>query len=177
MASAEGLEYWQCMTLAGAFAQACHERIHANLTKAMDLQVIANVNHHHNFAWKENLSDGSEVIIHRKGATPARAGEAGVIPGSMTTAGYLVCGKGRPEALYSASHGAGRAMSRLEAKESIAPAHLKKTLASAGVTLIGGSVEEAPHAYKDIEKVIEAQAELVEVHGRFMPRVVRMNEE
>jgi tRNA-splicing ligase RtcB len=177
MASAEGEEYWQLMNLAGTYAQACHERIHANLTKAMSLHVVANANQHHNFAWKETLPDGREAIVHRKGATPAHEGEAGMILGSMTTAGYLVCGKGQPDALYSASHGAGRAMSRLEAKESIAPSHLKKALAAAGVTLIGGSVEEAPQAYKNIEQVMEAQAELVEIHGRFMPQIVRMNDE
>jgi len=177
LASAEGQEYWQCMNLAGTYAQACHERIHANLAKAMGLHVIANVNHHHNFAWKETLSDGREAIIHRKGATPAHEGEAGVIPGSMTAAGYLTCGKGVPEALYSASHGAGRAMSRQKANKSFTRSELKKMLASAGVTLIGGSVEEAPQAYKDIDRVMEAQAMLLEVHGRFMPRMVRMNEE
>ncbi len=177
MVSAEGQEYWQCMSLAGDYAQACHERIHANLSKAMSLHVVANVNHHHNFAWKEILPDGREAIVHRKGATPAHAGEVGIIPGSMTTAGYLVCGKGQPEALYSASHGAGRAMSRQKAKDSFTRSDLNKMLTSAGVTLIGGSVEEASLAYKDIDRVMEAQAALVEVHGRFMPRIVRMNKE
>jgi tRNA-splicing ligase RtcB len=177
LASAEGQEYWQCMNLAGAYAQACHERIHANLAKALGLHAVANVNHHHNFAWKETLPDGREAIVHRKGATPAHEGEAGVIPGSMTTAGYVVCGKGQPDALYSASHGAGRAMSRQQAKDSFTRSELNKMLAAAGVTLIGGSVEEAASAYKDIDRVMEAQATLVEVHGRFMPRIVRMNKE
>jgi tRNA-splicing ligase RtcB len=177
MNSDEGQEYWQSMTLAGMYAQGCHERIHANLTKALGLHAIANVNHHHNFAWKETLPDGRAAIVHRKGATPAHEGVAGIIPGSMTTAGYLVCGRGQPDALYSASHGAGRAMSRQQAKESFTRSELNKMLASAGVTLIGGSVEEAPTAYKDINRVMEAQATLVEIHGRFMPRIVRMNEE
>jgi len=175
--SAEGQEYWQCMSLAGDYAQACHERIHANLAKAMGLHVAANVNHHHNFAWKETLPDGREVIVHRKGATPARNGEAGIIPGSMTVAGYLVRGLGQPESLYSASHGAGRAMSRQQAKESITRSEMNKMLAAAGVTLIGGSVEEAPAAYKNIDSVMDAQVSLVEVHGRFMPKIVRMNDE
>jgi len=177
MDSAEGQEYWQCMTLAGMYAQACHERIHANLTKALGLHAVANVNHHHNFAWKERLPDGREAIVHRKGATPAHEGKAGIIPGSMTTAGYLVCGRGQPASLYSASHGAGRAMSRQQAKDSFTRSELNKMLVSAGVTLIGGSVEEAPSAYKDIDLVVKAQESLVEIHGRFMPRIVRMNEE
>ncbi|MDR2038568.1 MAG: RtcB family protein [Bacteroidales bacterium] len=177
MQSEEGQEYWQCMNLAGDYAEACHERIHANLSKATGLQKIANVNHHHNFAWKEILPDGRDAIVHRKGATPAHTGEAGIIPGSMTTSGYLICGKGAPEALYSASHGAGRAMSRQKAKESFTRSELKKMLNSAAVTLIGGSVEEASLAYKNIDHVMEAQTALVEVHGRFMPRIVRMNKE
>jgi tRNA-splicing ligase RtcB len=177
MASAEGQEYWQCMTLAGMYAQACHERIHANLAKALGLHAIANINHHHNFAWQETLPDGRCVTVHRKGATPAHSGEAGIIPGSMTTAGYLVCGKGQPESLNSASHGAGRAMSRQQARDSFTRSKLNKILAAAGVTLIGGSLEEAPGAYKDIDCVMKAQAALVDIHGRFMPRVVRMNEE
>jgi tRNA-splicing ligase RtcB len=177
MASAEGQEYWQCMNLAGAYAEACHERIHVSLSKAMGLRSIANVSHHHNFAWKETLSDGREVIVHRKGATPAHVGEAGIIPGSMTAAGYLVCGKGQPEALCSASHGAGRAMSRQKARDSFTRSDLNRMLASASVTLIGGSIEEASPAYKNIDRVMEAQTALVDVHGRFMPRIVRMNKE
>ena len=176
MASAEGEEYWRCMNLAGMYAQACHERIHANLTKALGLHPVANINHHHNFAWIETI-DGREVIIHRKGATPAHKGEIGIIPGSMTTAGYLVCGLGDPESVYSASHGAGRVMSRLQAKESFSRSDMKKLLSAAGVTLIGGSTEEISKAYKDIDKVMEAQSKLVQVIGKFMPRVVRMNDE
>ena len=117
------------------------------------------------------------MIIHRKGATPAHEGELGIIPGSMTTPAYLVSGKGVGQALYSASHGAGRAMSRKRAKENMTVSGLKKMLANAGVTLIGGSVEENPLAYKDIDRVMEAQADLVTVQGRFMPKIVRMNKE
>ncbi|MDR2848244.1 MAG: RtcB family protein [Bacteroidales bacterium] len=177
MATAEGQEYWQCMTLAGAYAEACHERIHANLSKALGIRSIASVSHHHNFAWKETLPDGREVIVHRKGATPAHVGKAGIIPGSMSTAGYVVCGRGLPDALFSASHGAGRAMSRQKAKESFTRSAMNKMLTAAGVTLIGGTVEEAPLAYKNIDKVMEAQKTLVDIHGRFMPKIVRMNKE
>jgi tRNA-splicing ligase RtcB (3'-phosphate/5'-hydroxy nucleic acid ligase) len=172
-----GQEYWMSMNLAGDYAKACHDRIHANLLKALGLQSLVTIENHHNFAWKDTLADGREVIIHRKGATPAHEGEFGIIPGSMTTAAYLVRGKGVDNALYSASHGAGRAMSRKRAKENMTASGLKKLLANAGVTLIGGSVEENPEAYKDIEKVIAAQQELVAIEGRFMPRIVRMNKE
>jgi tRNA-splicing ligase RtcB len=172
-----GQEYWMSMNLAGDFAQACHERIHINLSKTLGLKAIANVNNHHNFAWKEEIAPNRYAIVHRKGATPAGEGMAGFIPGSMATAGYLVCGKGVAESLNSASHGAGRAMSRQKAKEQFTQSALKKLLSQSGVTLIGGSVEEMPLAYKDINKVMPAQESLVEVHGRFMPRIVRMNKE
>ncbi|MBE9585144.1 RtcB family protein [Mucilaginibacter sp. JRF] len=172
-----GQEYWLTMTLAGDYAKACHERIHANLLKALDLKALHVVENHHNFAWKDKLADGSEAIIHRKGATPAHAGELGIIPGSMTTPAYLVAGKGRAEALYSASHGAGRAMSRQSAKDSMTVSAMKKLLGNAGVTLLGGTVEENPLAYKDIDAVIAAQHDLVDVQGKFQPRTVRMHKE
>jgi tRNA-splicing ligase RtcB len=177
MDSEAGQEYWLSMNLAGEYAKACHDRIHINLAKALGLQTLAKVENHHNFAWKETLADGAEAIVHRKGATPAHAGELGIIPGSMTTAAYLVAGKGMGDALYSASHGAGRAMSRQKARESMTMSALKKMLSQANVTLIGGSIEENPLAYKDIEKVIAAQTALVETQGRFLPCIVRMNKE
>lgn len=175
--TAEGQEYWLSMNLAGDYARACHGRIHANLLKSLGLEAIVKVENHHNFAWKEALADGTDAVIHRKGATPAHKDELGIIPGSMTTAAYLVMGLGEPLSLCSASHGAGRAMSRQRAKESMTVSGMKQMLSSAGVTLIGGSVEENPLAYKDINHVMAAQQSLVAVQGRFMPRVVRMNKE
>lgn len=177
LATEAGQEYWMSMNLAGDFAQACHERIHMNLAKALGLRSLANVNNHHNFAWREEIAPGRYAIVHRKGATPARKGVAGFIPGNMADAGYLVCGKGVGESLQSASHGAGRSMSRQKAKEQFTQSALKKMLSQAGVTLIGGSVEEMPLAYKDIDRVMKAQESLVEVHGRFLPRIVRMHKE
>jgi tRNA-splicing ligase RtcB len=177
MNSEAGQEYWLSMNLAGDYAKACHDRIHANVLKAVGLQVLAKIENHHNFAWKDMLADGTEAIIHRKGATPAHKGELGIIPGSMATAAYLVEGKGVGSALYSAAHGAGRAMSRKRAKENMTVSGLKKMLANAEVTLIGGSIEENPLAYKDIECVMDAQQELVDIQGRFMPKIVRMNKE
>ncbi|WP_419700778.1 RtcB family protein [Mucilaginibacter sp. NFX135] len=175
--SEAGREYWLSMTLAGDYARACHDRIHSNLLKALGLKPLFKVENHHNFAWKDRLADGTEVIIHRKGATPAHDGELGIIPGSMTAPAYLVIGKGKPEALYSAAHGAGRAMSRQQARESNTNSALKKMLAGADVSLIGGSLEENPSAYKDIEMIMQAQTELIIVQGVFSPRIVRMNEE
>lgn len=172
-----GQEYWMSMSLAGDYAKACHDRIHINLAKALGIKPLTKIENHHNFAWKDNIPGLGEVVVHRKGATPAHEGELGIIPGSMTTAAYLVRGKGVVESLYSASHGAGRAMSRQKAKQSMTNSALKKILSDARVTLIGGSVEENPSAYKDIETVMAAQSDLVDVMGRFLPKVVRMNRE
>lgn len=169
-----GEEYWLSMNLAGDYAKACHDVIHANLEKVLGLKSIAQVENHHNFAWNENI-DGTEYIIHRKGATPAAKGQLGIIPGSMTSQAYIVSGRGSIESLNSASHGAGRKLSRNASRQKIHIDDLKRSLLNHNVTLIGGSVEEAPDAYKDIEKVIQAQEELVKIEGTFTPKIVRMN--
>jgi tRNA-splicing ligase RtcB len=170
-----GREYWAAMTLAGDYASACHDDIHARITKALgERKAIVRVENHHNFAWKDRLPDGRDVVVHRKGATPAAKGELGIIPGSMADPGYIVRGLGNPASLNSASHGAGRQMSRSVAKNSIAPSSLRDLLKERNVHLIGGAVDEAPAAYKDIRQVIAGQTELVEVLGVFHPKVVRM---
>ncbi len=174
--SSEGQEYWLAMNLAGDYAKACHQRIHINVCKSLGLKPVATIENHHNFAWKE-IINGKEMIVHRKGATPANKGELGIIPGSMTTPGYLVSGKGNPDSLFSASHGAGRCMSRSGAKNSITVSSFKKMVKNAGVTLIGGSPEESPMAYKNIDDVMKSQEALVEIHGKFIPKIVRMNKE
>lgn len=171
--SAEGQEYWIAMNLAGDYASACHEVIHNRLTKAIGAKVLAKVENHHNFAWKEILH-GEEVIVHRKGATPAAKGVMGIIPGSMTAPGFLVRGKGEVSAINSASHGAGRQMSRTKAIQNITRAEMKAILKDHGVTLIGAGLDEAPMAYKDIHKVMNAQTELVDVVAKFEPKMVRM---
>lgn len=171
--SEAGQEYWMAMNLAGDYASACHEIIHQKLTKAIGATVLAKVENHHNFAWKE-IWNGQEVIVHRKGATPADKGVMGIIPGSMTAPGFLVRGKGEQQAINSASHGAGRQMSRTKAIQSVSKAELKAVLKEHGVTLIGAGLDEAPMAYKDIHKVMNAQQELVDVVARFNPKMVRM---
>lgn len=170
-----GMEYWLAMNLAGDYASACHRHIHYRLSKALGEKPIAKVENHHNFAWKEQMPDGREVIVHRKGATPASKGALGIIPGSMTAPGFIVRGKGSPLSLNSASHGAGRVMSRRKAKETITNSELKKHLKTHGVELIGGGLDEAPFAYKDIQQVMDYQRELVEVIGTFLPKIVRMD--
>lgn len=172
--SEEGNEYWLSMNLAGEYAKACHDRIHENLCQALGFSVLTKVENHHNFAWKEKLHDGTEYVVHRKGATPAGKGVLGIIPGSMTAPGYIVSGLGNESSLNSAAHGAGRKMSRQKAKNSITMSSMKKILQHEKVTLIGGSPEEAPDAYKDIDMIMKSQSNLVKVEGKFHPRIVRM---
>ncbi|MFL5729527.1 MAG: RtcB family protein [Cytophagaceae bacterium] len=172
--SEEGMEYWLAMNLAGDYASACHHQIHKKLAKAIGERHILMVENHHNFAWKEKMEDGREMIVHRKGATPAGKGVLGIIPGSMTAPGFIVRGKGNFSSINSASHGAGRLMSRSMAKSSINRKDLKQELEKAGVELSGGGIDEAPMAYKDIHKVMKYQKDLVDIVGTFYPKIVRM---
>ena len=112
--SQEGREYWEAMELMGQYAAANHACLHRHITENLGAQVLLDLENHHNFAWKErHVIDGveREVVVHRKGATPAGAGVLGIIPGSMASPGFLVRGKGNAESLNSASHGAGRVVS------------------------------------------------------------------
>ncbi len=138
----EGHEYWLAMNVAGDYAAACHQIIHAKIAKQLGRKPMTMVANHHNFAWKE-LHEGQEVIVHRKGATPAGKNVLGIIPGSMTADGFIVKGKGEATALNSASHGAGRQMSRTHALNQITTHALKEALLSHGVTLLGGGLDEA----------------------------------
>ena len=170
----DGQEYWLAMNLAGDYAKACHDDIHARIAKLMSSQPIAKIENHHNFAWKEQVN-GVERIVHRKGATPASKGTLGIIPGSMTAPGYIVRGLGNQESLNSAPHGAGRRYSRRASKEKFTKNDMKHMLSINKVSLIGGGVDEAPMAYKDIRRVMANQQELVEVLGTFSPKIVRMD--
>src|SRR5688572_3028206 len=168
-----GQEYWNAMNLMGQYAHANHELIHKRVARNIGAHVIAGVENHHNFAWKETHG-GKELIVHRKGATPAGKGVLGVIPGSMATPGFVVRGRGKPESLDSASHGAGRRMSRTVAREKYRWNHIKPMLEEAGVNLLSAGIDENPMAYKDIHQVMAQQQDLVEVVARFDPKIVRM---
>ncbi len=178
MSSAEGQEYWAAMQLMGAYAEANHACIHREMVRHLGARVLADVENHHNFAWKEGHVDPSgaerEVIVHRKGATPAGEGVLGVIPGSMASPAYIVRGKGSKDSLESASHGAGRVMSRTRAKASLRRKEVMAYLEEKGVTLISAGLDESPHVYKDIDRVMEAQRDLVEIVAKFEPRLVKM---
>ena len=175
--SQPGQEYWQAMELMGAYAAANHACIHRHIAEHLGAQVLLDLENHHNFAWKERHIIGGverEVVVHRKGATPAEAGVLGIIPGSMAAPGYVVRGRGHPDSLNSASHGAGRAMSRTAANQKFNWSDVHRQLREQGVTLISAGLDEVPLAYKDIRQVMAAQTDLVEVLGEFNPKLVKM---
>ena len=169
----EGQEYWATMQLMGKYAAANHELIHKFITRNLGVDVIAEVENHHNFAWKEK-HEGRNVIVHRKGATPAHDGVLGIIPGSMATPGFVVRGRGNKESLCSAAHGAGRVMSRTQAKKTFTWSDARKCLKDSGVELLQAGLDEVPMVYKDIHTVMAAQADLVETIARFDPKIVQM---
>ena len=178
LSSEPGQEYWAAMELMGQYAAANHALIHSHIAKALGVDVLLDIENHHNYAWRERhrLSDGTEadVIVHRKGATPAGAGVIGIIPGSMGTPGYVVQGKGVERSLNSAAHGAGRRMSRTKAKQTFTWERAQRFLRERGVTLLSAGLDEVPMAYKDIDEVMAAQQDLVEPLARFEPRLVKM---
>ena len=174
LSSQEGHEYWIAMNLAGEYASANHHEIHAKISKGLGTDPLVKIENHHNFAWKELLADGRHVIVHRKGATPAGINSIGIIPGSMTHPGFVIRGKGNPDSINSASHGAGRSMSRSKAFQLFTRNDLDYQLQQARVDLMGGDLDEVPMAYKDIERVMALQSDLVEVMAIFHPRIVRM---
>jgi tRNA-splicing ligase RtcB len=173
MDTQEGKDYWDLMELCGEYSAANHRIIHASVLADAGVQPKSSISNHHNFAWKE-LVDGKELLVHRKGATPAGHGVYGIIPSSMATKAYVVRGKGSADGIYSASHGSGRVMSRSQAFKNIKKESVDAMLAQNGVELLSAGLDESPQAYKDINVVMEAQTELVEVVASFQPRIVRM---
>ncbi|BBI17847.1 RtcB family protein [Neochlamydia sp. S13] len=172
-----GREYWEAMQLAGQFASANHHVIHQRIAEAVGIAPIATVENHHNFAWREKIhvqGKEKEAIVHRKGSTPSGKGVLGIIPGTMADAGYVVVGKGNLDSLSSASHGSGRQMARTKAKKTISLEQHLNSLLKQGIDLIGGGLDESPQAYKPIEAVMKEQKDLVDVIGKFQPKIVRM---
>jgi len=169
----EGAEYWAAMELMGRYASANHHVIHDAIVRSLGHPVLRQIENHHNFAWREKLK-GRDVIIHRKGATPAEKGKLGIIPGSMATSGFLVEGLGSPDALESTSHGAGRRMSRKAATKQFGWKETRDFLTRQGVELISAGLDEVPWAYKDINTVMQSQLDLAKPIARFMPRLVKM---
>jgi len=168
-----GQEYWAAMNLMGEYAAANHAVIHRNVANLLGARIVAGVENHHNFAWLEKHG-GREVVVHRKGATPAGAGVLGVIPGSMADPAFVVRGRGHEESFESASHGAGRQMSRRQANDTFRISHVRKELAARGIDVLSAGSDEVPGVYKDIRRVMAAQQDLVEVVAQFDPKIVKM---
>lgn len=169
----EGVEYWAAMELMGKYASANHHLIHEAIVEYLNRPVLRQIENHHNFAWRER-HQGRDVIVHRKGATPAGKGMIGIIPGSMATPGFIVEGLGNAASLDSASHGAGRRMSRKAAIKNFTWKETKDFLHKQGVELLSAGLDEAPWAYKNINDVMKAQVDLAHPVARFMPRIVKM---
>ena len=172
-----GKEYWNIMNLIGDYAAANHEVIHKNVLSHVGYtsdQIVLSLQNHHNFAWHEDLG-GKKYYVHRKGATPSHLNEVGIIPGSMCTPTYIVKGKGYLTTLNSSSHGAGRCLSRKQAKDKFTSSDLSDLMLKTNTVLLGAGVDEIPYAYKDIKSVMAEQASYLDVLGTFIPKIVKMD--
>lgn len=132
------------------------------------------INIHHNYAKMEHHF-GRNVMVHRKGATSARTGEVGIIPGSQGTKSYIVCGKGNPDSFNSCSHGAGRKMSRTKAQNELNLEDELKKMEDQGIVhgiRTKKDLDEAAGAYKDIDSVMKNQEDLVEIVTELQPMAV-----
>ena len=170
----EGAEHFDDYVTAVGWAQS-YARTNRDLMMAQVLQALARVrglppftagavavNCHHNYVQKETHA-GAEVFVTRKGAVRAGLGDLGIIPGSMGARSFIVRGKVSAESLQSCSHGAGRAMSRGEAKRRFSVADHERATAGVECRKDADVIDETPMAYKDIDLVMEAQRDLVEV--------------
>lgn len=169
-------DYLHDMEWATGFALESRYRMLEAMLRALEIDPPevggrpAFLNIHHNFARQEE-HDGVPLVVHRKGATSARAGELGIIPGSMGTPSFIVRGRGNAESFRSCSHGAGRRMGRNQARRTIAEADFRQALAGTYTRPAKGYLDEAPQAYKDVGQVIARQADLIEVVHTLRPIV------
>ncbi len=196
LSSPLGDAYWTLMNLAGQYAYAGREYVARKVVSMLGGRELELVHNHHNFAWKE-LHDGEELVVVRKGATPAFPGQKGFVGGSMGDNAVIVQGAReapahadvdlRKAALFSTVHGAGRVMSRTAAagkihrksgtvlKEGlIRPEMMHDWLAERGVTLRGGGLDEAPQAYRRLPEVLASQRGTIEALHTLRPIIVVM---
>ncbi len=172
--SEAGQEYWQAMNLMGEYAAANHAVIHRLVAKLLGAEIIGGVENHHNFAWKER-HQGRELVVHRKGATPAGAGVLGVIPGTMADPAFVVRGLGNPQSLQFGIARRGPADVAQEGERHVPDSGRAEGLgSSAACTCWRPGSDEVPGVYKDIREVMAAQEDLVEIVGQFDPKIVRM---
>ncbi len=192
-----GHDYWHLMTLAGEYAYAGREWVARKVVSILGGRELELVHNHHNFAWKE-MHGIEEVVVIRKGATPAFPGQPGFIGGSMGDDAVIVRGAlpdtvstetqtAQRDALFSTVHGAGRVMSRTVAAGKrnrktgavirpglVTPEMMNEWVSGKGVILRGGGLDESPHAYRRLPDVLAAQEGTVEVMHTLRPLVVVM---
>lgn len=186
-----GQRYWALMELAGEYAYAGREWVARLVARMIGGQEAELVHNHHNFAWKETHF-GEELVVVRKGATPAFPGQKGFVGGSMGDDAVILQGSSadsadQKAALYSTVHGAGRVLSRTAAAGrwnrrgtrqirpgAISPDEMRRWVEGKGVILRGGGLDEAPQAYRRLKDVIRAQGDTVEVLHTLVPHVVVM---
>ncbi|MDQ6927025.1 MAG: RtcB family protein, partial [Candidatus Eremiobacteraeota bacterium] len=192
-----GQEYFAAMNLMGEYAAANHELIHRKVAAAIGAEPLASIENHHNFAWKET-HEGEELVVVRKGATPAFPGQLGFIGGSMGDDAVIVRGavpnesddataQTQRDALYSTVHGAGRIMSRTQAAGKrnrrtgkqlspgrVTPEMMTEWVKEKGVILRGGGLDESPHVYRRLPDVLAAQGDTIEVLHTLRPLIVVM---
>ena len=195
LAAPIGHDYWQLMSLAGQYAYAGREWVARKVVSILGGHEMELVHNHHNFAWKE-VHAGEELVVVRKGATPAFPGQLGFIGGSMGDDAVIVRGTveapddvrtAQRDALYSTVHGAGRVMSRTQAAGKrnrktgavispgrVSPEMMQEWVQEKGVILRGGGLDESPHVYRRLPRVLEAQQGTVEVLHTLKPLVVVM---
>jgi tRNA-splicing ligase RtcB len=184
--SSMGQDYWTLMNLAGEYAYAGREWVARTVVKLLGAREVEMVHNHHNFAWREQ-HDGEELIVVRKGATPAFPGQRGFVGGSMGDVSVILEGTTddavegiQRDALFSTVHGAGRVMSRTQAKGKrgkpglVTPDMMNDWLRKENVILRGGGLDESPHAYRRLPEVIEAQRGTVQILHELRPLVVVM---
>lgn len=186
-----GDAYWSLMNLAGRYAYAGREWVARKVVSILGGKELEMIHNHHNFAWKET-HDGEELVVIRKGATPAFPGQKGFVGGSMGDDSVILEGvesPNGPASLYSTVHGAGRVMSRTAAagktkgwgpkRRTIAPGlisndMMREWLSTKGVVLRGGGLDEAPQAYRRLPDVLAAQGETIRVLHTLRPLIVVM---
>src|SRR3989454_1834008 len=137
------------MELMGRYAAANHAMIHKHVAANLGAEVLLDLENHHNFAWKERHVIGGaerEVIVHRKGATPAGQGVLGIISRSMASPGFVVGGKGNMEALKSAAHGAGGGVRGQTAEEKVNFKEVNRLSPQRGGAFVFAGLDQRPNA-------------------------------
>jgi len=175
LSSKDGKEYLMAMNFALEFAYENRKRMIQDIMKCINdvvpCEFDPEINIHHNYASIENHF-GKNVVVHRKGATSAKHGQLGIIPGSQGTSSYIVQGKGNEESFKSCSHGAGRLMSRKKAKETLNLEEEQKKLNDLNIIHSirhKKDLDEASSSYKDIDVVMEEQKDLVDIIVKLKP--------